>query len=194
MANSVIPRLLTKIREYLRGIDRAVSYVFYAWRKKSMEREQIESLHPTLSSTRYNKGVSFFEIGVGVYQGEFVVIRQQLVDSKPTYRWVVHNLSTQNLANISSQIPKDLFRLASLLECQRQLYNQLKDLKRTDALLELRNCPLGALCLNHQYTSGVSDDGAELHKEQCPVIKETPKLLEHLSQCPLKKIIGETNK
>jgi hypothetical protein len=132
---------------------------------------------------QHRKGISFFEIGVGVYQGEFVIIRQSTLHSLNP-RWTVSRLSFQDFQNVSSQNLTHLVLLACLIQCREQFYIRMKDLKNTRESKSLLNCPLLSQYLSHLPKSLIYVDDAITQISQCKAIKQSLENLKQSLQCP----------
>lgn len=82
--------------------------------------------------------------GLGVYQGEAIVIRSSKSD-KPYQNLVIDKLQYHALGHIELDTLKNLHCLAHRLEYEKRFYPQMTDLQR-QAIIKLDECPLMNQC------------------------------------------------
>jgi len=83
-------------------------------------QQELERFETCLHSYEVPRNTTYYNIGVGVYQGEAVAIRQWGFGTTP-HQWMVYKLPDQNLNELPDDMPQYLLCLASLLErCKKQ--------------------------------------------------------------------------
>ena len=147
----------------------------------------LDTRSPIPLSTGSKVGISYFEIGVGVYQGEFQIIRQLADES--SRRWVVYKLPFDEIHYLSSEVPELLCQLACFVQAGQQLYIQLKDSKNLNEIKPMLPCPCMGKYQHPSHISLIYKDASESHKQQCKEIERILKCLE-LLECPYKGILS----
>jgi hypothetical protein len=84
---------------------------------------------------------TYFETGVGIYQGELVAIRKWAI-ATPHPLWLVYKFPPESLNRIGEEVPQQLRYLACLLEKHYTQPSFLRNYLQMTSGLVLKKCPL----------------------------------------------------
>jgi rubredoxin len=128
---------------------------------------------------------SYCEIGVGVYQGEAVGIRQ-LVMADISPHWGIYKLKRSEASHIDVEVVKKLRCLACQLEYDIQFYLWKKDSRKQNEIEPAKLCQFYQLHPqpSHQNKDGESNAAIQIPPETEP--NQSPQYLK-CRECPYTK-------
>lgn len=173
----------------LRKSSQCISqFVHRCHRERRNEREEADSLIPLYLGVEGVRRFYYSGVGVGVYQGRFVVILRW-APSRP--QWIIDKLRTPDFHLLEKELVYKLLKLVVI--CARHLLSDvpMMDLKKQNEIARWKYCPRRPKPEQTEVSSSKGDVNAT-----CPLLYQLLEQLKQSSQecpidCPFMKIVNQ---
>ena len=159
-----LQRFLIRIKSWVFAKQPKI-YHLHQERQPIWETASPPSICPASQEVEYYTLPIYSGIGVGVYQGHHVILRQ-LAKDYFSQDWVVERLQSYNLCHVPKKQSFQLHQLAVLLLLLQQSDHSESDLRILDEIELETDCPYFTQLNNSEFLSEVVCDS-----EVCPIQK-----------------------